>query len=189
MPDPVSLSAVGIMALAEGVKFLYAEASAAIKLWRDKKARQVAEAPAAVAPFAPAAVPAAAFEGKVTPAAPDLQAVETLEESLVAARKDVADVADGIEIIDTGNAELLAKIDALRRLMEPVLSQRLTFKGEKRPPSGPLVRGDVQLDELKAYAAGVRARTIRSGEVSGSARAKTVGDGGQLFGVDAGDIG
>ena len=177
MPEPTTLAAVGVMALAEGVKFLYTEASSALKSWRDKQ----------VAPTAPAEVPPV-FAGELAPPLADLAVVEKLEAPLREARRDLADVADGIEPVDAANADLLARIDTLRTLMEGVLQQRITFQGENRPPSGPLVQGSVDVDELKAYAAGIRAKTIRGGAVTGSAKAKTIGEGGQLIGVDVGDI-
>ena len=44
------------------------------------------------------------------------------------------------EPLDATNAALLERVDLLRELMEAVLQQRISFKGEPRPASGPVVR-------------------------------------------------
>src|SRR5215813_6724051 len=45
MPDPITLAALGTLAVTEGVKFLYGQAGELIKYWREKK--KAAAAPAA----------------------------------------------------------------------------------------------------------------------------------------------
>lgn len=188
MPEPTTLAAVGVMALAQGVKFLYSEAAEALKLWRAKKAKEIDRTEAPPAAFAPRPVPPV-FAGEVVAGAPDLAAVAKIDEPLAAARKDVADLAEGLEPVDPKNAAQLEKIDALRRLVEAAYGRRITFEGEKRAPSGPLLRGEVDVEELLGYAAGVRAKNVKSGRVEGKAKAKKVGEGGQIFGVDVEDVG
>jgi hypothetical protein len=47
---------------------------------------------------------------------------------------------------------LLTRVDALRKALEIVIGQRLTFQGEKRPEAeGPIVRGRINVDEVLGY--------------------------------------
>ena len=57
--DPLTLAAVGAVALTEGIKFLYGQAGEALKRWRARQQAASAEAPVAVE------LPADAFEGRL----------------------------------------------------------------------------------------------------------------------------
>ena len=46
MVDPLSLSAIGAVALTEGIKFLYEQAGEVLKRWRDRKDAGAKAAPA-----------------------------------------------------------------------------------------------------------------------------------------------
>ena len=73
--------------------------------------------------------------------------------------------------------------------MEAIFGQRITFRGELRPPSGPFAVGEATVDEVLGYVAGMRATGISGGSASGKVMAKRVGPGGQAIGLDAGTIG
>jgi hypothetical protein len=89
--------------------------------------------------------------------------------------------------VDNSDAELLAKTDALRRLLEAILQERITLKGESRPPSGPVVRGSIDVEQVAGCAAAVRARRITGGRVE--AEANRVESEGEFIGVDVDEIG
>jgi hypothetical protein len=91
--------------------------------------------------------------------------------------------------VDPGDRRLLELVDGLRRVLEAVYGQRLTFKGEARPPSGPVVVGEAKAGEVSGYVAGLRARRILGGEVVGRAEAGDVGPGGQVIGAEVDTIG
>jgi len=116
-------------------------------------------------------------------------AVERVEEQLRELRKDLSDYADGIELVDVKDQNLLKRIDALRQILEAVYQQRITFKGEQRPPSGPVVEGRIDVEEVAGYTAAVRARQIFGGTVRAEANARRVEPGGQVIGVDTDSIG
>ena len=181
MPEPTTLAAVGIMALAEGVKFLYAEAGNALKAWRAKRDGAAVAAPAE--PVKPPPV----FAGEIAKSKPDLAAVEKVEQDLVAARRDVSDIIGDLEPVDPSNEELLARIDKLRCLMEGVLRYRITFQGEDRPASGPLIEGEVNIDEIRERVVGAEAGRVVSGTVKGSVTAKS--NTAEVIGVKVGDVG
>jgi hypothetical protein len=137
-------------------------------------------------------VPAdAPLEGRLEPAAIDRAAMERLEPQIAQMRAALAPYTDDLTPtpVDPGNADLIAVVDGLRRSLEAVLGQRIRFKGEPGEPSGPMVTGEVDVDEVFAYVAGVTAQSIQGGQVRGSVRVKTVAPGGRVVGVDAGTIG
>jgi hypothetical protein len=189
MTIPLTLAGLGSIALSEGVKFLYSQAGELLKRWRDRhdKAAQSTTPPAQTEP-ADVTLPAV-FQGQLEKPTIHHDALEKAEEPLRALRKDLSDYADDIEPIDPKNPALLEHIDALRRLLEAVYQQPLTFVGEDRAPADLAVGGKIDVGTVVGYAAAVRARTIKSGNIHGEARADRVEQGGQLIGVDVDTIG
>lgn len=184
MTDPFSAAALGGVALTEGIKFLYKQAGEVLARWRQR--RDKGDTNVQDATLSP---PDGLLNGTVEPVGPRDEYAERLEEGLREARKSLADYADGIEVPQPGDHLVTEQADALRRLLESVYGQRITFKGEQRPPSGPLVTGDIDVERVVGDAAAVRAKTISSGEITGSAKAKVVEAGGKLSGVEIDQIG
>jgi Bacterial Ig-like domain len=156
--EPITLAAVGTVALTEGIKCLYAQAGEVLKCWRER--REAAESSVA-SPDDTAHMDIklpGAFEGQLSEPKIYFDAVERLHRDLRETRNDLADYAQDIEKVDNSNEDLLAKTDVLRRLLEAVLQERITFKGEQRPPSGPIVQGSIDVGEVAGYAAAVRKR-------------------------------
>jgi hypothetical protein len=185
MADPLTLTAVGAVALTEGIKFLYQQAGEALKRWRERKAAGQSTAVESVE----VQLPSGAFAGELERPQLHLEAVERLEQDLRDLRAAVADYAQGIDDVDPGNEQLLQTADALRQAMEAVYGQRITFRGEPRSPSGPLAVGEANVDEVRGYVGGLRARKIISGSAAGRVAAKRVESGGQAIGLDVGTIG
>jgi hypothetical protein len=142
MIEPISLTAVGVLALTEGIKFLYGQAGELLKHWRERKAGGDQEEPE----LRP---PADLLEGSVDPARPNVERLERLEGELRERRRSIGDYADGVEAVDPHNVELLQQVDELRRLIEVIYGQRITFKGEVREPSGPMIENEVRALEAK----------------------------------------
>jgi hypothetical protein len=187
MVEPITLAAVGSVAITEGIKFLYNQGGELLKRWRarsDKRAEsETAQAPAEepVQLNLPAA-----FEGDSREAKIHFEALDQVEEQLRGIRKDLSEYAEGIEPVDSKDEDLLKKVDALRQLIEAVYQQRLTFKGEQRG-LGPTVEGNIDVKRVVGYSAAVRAGQVRSGVVTGNAKADQVD--GTLVGVDIDTIG
>jgi hypothetical protein len=144
MIEPISLTAVGVFALTEGIKFLYTEAGELLKHRRESKegAGQEVSEPE----LRP---PADIIEGTVEPTRPNDERLERLADELQKRRKSLTDYTDGVEAVDPSNVALLKDVDELRRLIEVIYGQRITFKGEQREPSGPLVENEVRAIEAK----------------------------------------
>ncbi len=201
MADPLTLAAVGAVALTEGIKFLYGQAGEALKRWQErKKANATAtESSAAAEPTATTTEPAVAepvqvelpsnvFDGQLKDPRLHLEAVERLEQDLRDLRAAVADYAQGIDDVDPNDEQLLQKVDALRQAMEAVYGQRIAFKGEPGPPSGAEIVGEAKVGEVLGYVAGLRAKRIVSGSVRGRVEADKVGPEGEAVGLEVDTI-
>jgi hypothetical protein len=184
MPEPLTLATVAGAIVTEGIKFLYGQAAEAIKRWRDEK-----DKPSKSDTVPVHISPPAIFEGAFEPLTIHVDKLEALEDHLLNLRRAVSNYADGVEVVDMGDHELLETVDALRRAMEAVYQQRLTFKGERRQPSGPVVEGTIDANSIAGIAAAVEARLIASGKVTGTVKAGKVETGGSVYGVKVDKIG
>jgi hypothetical protein len=189
MADPLTLAAVGAAALTEGIKFLYAQAGEVLKRWRERKAANVTVVSGETTEPVEVELPASAFDGRLESPRLDLEAVGRLEGDLRALRAAVADYAQGIDEVDRGDRPLLEAVDGLRQVMEAVYGQQITFVGEQRPPSSARVVGEAKVDEVLGYLAGLRAKRILSGSVTGRLEAKRVGPDAVAVGLDVDTIG
>jgi hypothetical protein len=190
LADPLTLAVVGTVAVTEGVKFLYNQAGELLKYWREKK-KAAAGAAATSTPTPPEVkLPAAVFEGELAFLKVHDDVLDRVQQNISELRKALSEYADGVQEIEPGNEVILGQVDALRQLLEVVYQQRITFKGEKgRGPSGPVVEGEIDVDEVEGYAAASRAKNITGGRVYGKATAKNVKPGGILVGTDVGNVG
>jgi hypothetical protein len=180
MVDPFSLGAIGALAATEGIKFLYGQAAEVLARWRERKSGKEADAPIPVQN-------AEVLEGKLDPPRIDFEAAERLHDDIKTLASVLGNYANGLEEPDPGDRDLVEAADGLRRALEAVYGQRITFKGEEREASGPVVMGHADVERVIGDVAGVRARLIRSGRVTGELTATEVT--GKASGVDAGDIG
>lgn len=184
MTDPMSAAVLGAAALTEGIRFLYDQAGEVLKRWREK--RDSGKAEAGTAMLRP---PEGLLAGTVEPVEPQDDVADSLRRELSEARKALTEYIDGIEVARPGDQHVAVQMDALRRLLEAVYGQRLTFRGEDRPPSGPLVTGEIDVEQVAGDAAAVRATKVVSGEVRGVAKAARVEKGGRLTGVEVDGVG
>lgn len=188
MVDPLTLSAIGGAAVTEGIKFLYAQAGEVLKRWREQKeaAKNTTKLHDQTEPIT-IKLPAI-LEGQLITPEIHFDAVERLEEQLREVRRSLSDFADGTETVDLTDEHLLRSVDALRRILEVVYQQRLTFKGEQRLPSGSMVVSNINVEDVAGYVAAVRARRI-GGDVRVEAQTKRVEPGAQFIGIDTDTIG
>jgi hypothetical protein len=191
--DPFTLGAVGAVALTEGIKFLYGQAGDVLRRWRERKDAAAEASSAQPPPSATEPVklelPRAAFEGQLRDPKLHFDAIERLEADLRDLRAAVADYAQDIDEVDPSDTRLLQAVDGLRRAMEAVYGQRIAFKGEPGLASGPTVTGEVKVNEVLGYVAGLRAGRILSGSAVGRVEAEKVGPEAEAIGVETDTIG
>ncbi|WP_448642788.1 hypothetical protein [Geodermatophilus sp. URMC 63] len=187
MVDPLSATAIGAVVLAEGIKFLYNQAGELLKRYRERKDSAGKEAPDGPEPLLQ--VPSDIVAGTTQAVPPDYAVVEKLAPSLLDMRRPLADYAQGLATPRPEDPLLMEQVNALRELLEMVYGQRITFKGEAREPSGPLVRARGDVDRVQGYAAVVHAKSMTGGQVDATGTAKTVERGGTFAVVDIDRIG
>ncbi|MEV6710592.1 hypothetical protein AB0M48_01000 [Lentzea sp. NPDC051208] len=181
--EPTSLAVVSAPVVTEGIKFFYGQAGELLKKRRERSEKK--DESQAVLPAPPADV----FEGEVEQTPADFEVVEKFKDELPALWSALGPYAQGIGVVEASNTALLETTDSLRKIIEAVHGQRMTLKGEPRPESRPVVLGQVEIDDVAGEVTAVLARTVRSGQVSGTVKAKTVRQGGKVVGVQADDIG
>ncbi|MFJ6797304.1 hypothetical protein [Streptomyces sp. NPDC091268] len=170
--DPITMAGITAVALNEGVKFLYEQAGEVLRNHRERRAATTALPPELFE---------ASPEGQGLVA--DRATVAELEPELRLLRRDLAEYGQGVDLVDPRDSEVLALVDGLRRTLEAVYGAPIVFRGEPRPDAA-RVRGEVEVQEVRGYVAGVRARTAPAGDITGTVRADSVEEGGQAVGVD-----
>jgi hypothetical protein len=181
MVDPLSMTVLGGVAVTEGIKFLYGQAT---ELLRRRAARKEAEAAGKAAALQPVIVeaPPDLLQGELKPVTEDANAVDELADELDTLRKQLSDYIDGIAKPDAADPVLDRKVDALRTALESAMGQRITFKGEQRNESGTVVTGRVSAKVVRGIASGIDTDVVK-GEMHGSATAETVEPGARLSGT------
>lgn len=186
--EPISLAVVGGVVLTEGVKFLYEQSGEILRRYRERKDRPAdREHPSDLDPLPP--VPAGLLSGQALPAVIDFNALGPLESDIRTLRNVLADAAQDIVPVSPGDVEMLAAADGLRRAIEAITRQRITFVGENRPASGPMIESDVRVEDVAGYVSGVRSRIVSSGHIRTSTTAREVLSGGTVVGVELGEVG
>jgi hypothetical protein len=166
MADPLSLASVGATILTEGIKFLYGQASEVLKRRRERRDAEKAGQPAAETVVSANEPPAAVFAGASGPLTIHLDRVDDkIAGQLVDFSGFLSNYANESLDVDPGDGELVAAVDAVRKLLEAIYEQRMTFKGEVRPPSGPEIDAELYAEEVAGDAAVVRARLVKNGRL------------------------
>jgi hypothetical protein len=188
MVDPLSLGAIAGVAITEGIKFLYNQAGAVLTRRAERKrAKKAGTAP----PEEPIPVDTPnVVEGSLRPLTVDEQAADEHAEQLKVLRNALEDYALGWSDPSDGGPEMIRQTLALRDAIEDIVGQRITFRGEDRPPSGtPVVTGRLKADEIRGRAAGVDVGDMQAGEVHGELEAKHIGEGADAAGARIRNIG
>ena len=188
MPEPITLTAVGILALTEGVKFLYAQAGEFLNQWRRRKE---ASAKPETKPASTIPEPPDVFDGPLGLKDADLSVLDNVGKDMLAAKKELANVVDGSSGADLADEAFLRNVQVLRWSMEQVVGHRITFIGEDRAQTGsPVIRGEVDVDLLQgSEAIGAEVDEMTQGTVEGKARVGTASDNSKVVGTRVGTTG
>lgn len=151
--DPLSLSVLGGVALGEGIKFLYAQATELLKRRREQgEGRDSAAATTEeLVRQQPQVLDGPLVSGQVR-----LDVVAERESELRELRSGLADYADGLADVDPTDVRLLKQVASLRALLELAYGQHLTFQGEGRPATGTGLSAEAA-SQANTYAARVTA--------------------------------
>jgi hypothetical protein len=178
----LSLAGLTAAAFAEGIKFLYDQAGEALKRRHAKHDASAAEPIAVERPDI--------IEGKLAPLVVDRAEAERRAADLERLWSTLALYVQGVRPVDPADTDLIAAAGGLRSALEDVFHQRITFAGEDREPSGPIVRGTAKAETVRGEQVGVRAKRITGdARVEGEATATSVEEGGVQAGLKADTIG
>ena len=183
MTDPFTMSAVGATVLTEGIKFLYGQAGAAVKAWRQRRSAGPVEE-GERSEEQPVEFPPDTFDGSLVRPQLDFSKLAALEDDILGLRRALTDYVEGIDAIDPSDQDLISVVEGLRDAMEAVYGQPITFRGERRPPQDLTVTGEAYVGHVHGYVAGLRARGIVQGDLHGTVVAGDVGPDGSVIGVD-----
>lgn len=138
MPDPLTLTAIGGLVAAEGIKFLYNQASELLKAWRERRRRK-AEGLAVPERLEVPVVPTEALDGEPLQHGADPALLEATNAELIKLAGALAPYAEGMVDIDLDDASLAETAGRVRSLLEAAFGERFTFRGEQREPTGTTV--------------------------------------------------
>jgi hypothetical protein len=182
MPDPVTLTALGAIAAAEGIKFLYGQASELLKAWRERR-QKAGDKPAAEAHDLDVAIlQSGALDAQPVARPADAAVVEREHSALVELSGALSPYALGQVDVDPTDAELAERAGRLRALLEAIYGQRFTFRGEQREPTGSRVTVHQALGLVEGHVLGAEADVGAGGDLRVEQRADTVSGEGSVTG-------
>jgi hypothetical protein len=176
--DPLSISTLGAESLKLGIQFLYNQAGEILKRRRELED----DGAATSVPTAPGASLILARD--TSPLVVDVAALGRIGPQIEQLWSALGVYAGEIRSIDPDDPHLAELAESLRRCLEAVLGQDLTFSGEhdrQRLDIG--VR--VQVEDVAGYVAGVLARGGADGQIRAEVKARNVLRGGRLVGVES----
>lgn len=189
MVDPISLGALGAVALTQGIQFLYTQAGAILQRRRERR-DAVAAGTAPPAEPIPVQDPSHVLNGQLAPLHIDEAAAEELANVVRDLRKELSDYAQGVEPESGDVDDAVRNTLALRDALESIVGQTITFRGEDRPATGtPVITGTVTAKEIRSRASGVEAGNVTEGVITGTVKADVITEGGDVAGVRVGDVG
>jgi hypothetical protein len=180
MPDPMTLAGLEATALTQGINFLYGQAAELLKRRRERK-----DMAAQSSPDSPI------LAGRLATSEVDEEVLKEHHEELRELAEQLRSYATGARKVDEPpDAVLIAKVEALRGLLELAYRQRITFEGEDREPTGTaidikLVAGRVDGDLTVADIGVLRG----SSRVSATGEVGDVGPGARVTGFRGNVIG
>jgi hypothetical protein len=162
MTDPLAITAMGSVALAEGIKFLYGQAAALLAANRERRSRRREEASAPDTVVMPD-ITSPQLDAPLRAPRADLIVVDAEQERLAGLTAALSLYAlDQIEVPADDRA-LRAQGGELRALLEAVYGQRITFKDEPREPTGTRVVIEQRLGRHEGEATGLEADSVEHG--------------------------
>lgn len=181
MADPFTLAALGAVAVTEGIKFVYGQAAELLKRRRERKATGVV--PTEPIPIEHAEV----LDAPLKPAQPDYEILESMQERVTALAVELSKYRDGL--VEPPPAAM-ETVDELRKALEAIYGQRITFKGEQgREATGTTISGEVRAKLVKGQAIAVDIDKVGGGaHVTGKVDVDSVDSDGTVIGVRAEDV-
>jgi hypothetical protein len=185
------LASLGTTALSEGIRFLFDQARALLDRRRGNQAGDAAATDESEPGDGVVRLPPEAFVGILDTRRLDEAALTQSVSALRQLRTALFPFYDDETSVQQGDAELLQRVDQLRRVLEVVYGQRITFvtEADERPASGTVIDTTIDIEEINAEVVGVRVGEVRGGSFKTEIRGKSVGPGGRVVGFQADGVG
>ncbi|WP_328471538.1 hypothetical protein OHA21_07495 [Actinoplanes sp. NBC_00393] len=184
MAEPVTWAVLGTVALTQGIAFLYNQAGELIKIRRERKKAAAKE------PLLTPAVSDPVLAGQLQPLPVDEKVVDERSEELITLQEGLVSYTNGNREVDPASAELVAKVEALRGLLELAYQQRITFRGEEREPSGSQVDVVATAKRVEGHLVAARIDHVGAGgRVNVDLDVDEVTAGGRVIGFEGKSIG
>lgn len=185
--EPFSLAVLGGVAAAEGVKFLYGQATDLLKEWRARRARADPPAESDTLDVPPAE--SDALDGPVPPTTVSQELLRTHYRELTTLSAGLSPYALDHADLDLDDPEIASMVDQLRRLLETLYGVRLTFRGEQRERTGTTIDVKQRLESVHGSATGLAAKSLAGGaEATIQQEVGEVGVGGEVTGARIDEI-
>lgn len=181
MAEPLSLAALGAVALTQGIGFLYGQLGDLLRRRRERRS-QAGDAPVGAADIPPQGAGGQILDAPLRPGPIDEAALDRHADQLAALRGLLFPYVEGDRQVEPSNSQLMNQVEAARLLLEQIYQQRITFKGEQRPSTGTALQ--VQAGDMGQFARQVIASGERAVAIGGDVRGSTVITGDQTPGGD-----
>lgn len=187
------LADLGTTALSEGIRFLFDQARALLDRRRSRQEGDGEGDGAATDESGDGVVrlPPAAFTGTLDTRRLDEAALAESVAALRQLRTDLFPFVDDEGSVHPGDVELLQRVDQLRRVLEAIYGQRITFVTEQgeRPASGTIIDTSIDVGQINAEVVGVSVGRVDGGRFTTKIRGQSVGPGGRVVGFQADSVG
>jgi len=181
MSDGFTFAALGGVAAAEGIKFLYEQAAELLKAWRERRKHtpgDEGEPPELPVPI----IGSPALDGQPAQHPADAALVADYYQALITLSGALSPYAQGLADIESGGTALANQAERLRAVLEEIYHQRFTFRGEQREPSGSRVDVRQRFDVAEGTALGAHADVGPGGEIHVAQHVTTLGSGASVTG-------
>jgi hypothetical protein len=148
-----------------------------LKRWWDKNDTQNSTEPERIN----LELPEKAFDGRLHDPVVHYDVLRVTADELENTYGRLAPYINGARPMETADAKYLALADQLRTMLEAVVEQTITFKGEQRAPSGTRIDATMKIGTLSGEATNVDLEG--AGDVRSNVDAMTVEEGAKLTNV------
>ena len=182
MPDPLTLTVLGGVVAAEGIKFLYGQASELLKAWRERRDARRDQVTAETNDLDVPILESAVLDARPVARPADGVVVEREHGALVELCGALSPYALGQVDVDLTDVELGNRAGRLRALLEAVYGQRFTFRGEDREATGSQVTVRQALGVVEGDVLGAEAEVGTGADLLVDQNAETIREQGSVTG-------
>ena len=190
MADGSTLSVLSGALISDGVQFLYARAGELLNWLRARKSAGAQSQSEPVPAPAVGPVGSAVLDGPLDTRRIDQGALEQLAAVIASGRGVLSPYAEGFIPVEAGDSTLLSAMGRVRRALEGVYGQTITFEGERgRGRTGAVLDVRMVLDDIYGEVTGGKIGRLHEGEVTIDVHGRDVKPGATVIGGQIEEMG